>query len=242
MAYEIPEDGWIRLWRRLLEKRIWKESKPKHKVIITTLLLMVNFEPREDTWNGKEITLKAGQMIVSLDDIQKAAGIEISVQNVRTALDNFEKKFEFITQQSTNAGRLITILNWNEYQHDGLTAQQTEQQKENAEKLYQYYVVKIQPASNRKTKGRAINNILKHAKKYEFRDMAKAILNYQPKAMAYDREFRKDPANFFGVNEPYFKDFLPGAYRKEDHQNGHESDYRSAPDLLTPEKLQELNA
>jgi len=237
MTYELPEDGWLRLWRRLLTKKSWTESKPKHKVIMITLLMMVNYEPLESEWDGKSITLKPGSMITSLEDIREAAGKEISIQNVRSALDNFEKKYEFIIQQTTMTGRLITILNWKEYQQAGLTAQQSEELKQNAEKLYDYYVEKIKP--EKKSKARSISNILKHAKKFEFKDLARAVLNYLPKAMAFDPTFRKDPANFFGVNEPYFKDFMPGKFIK-DEVNG--NSIRTQPAELTPERLKELNA
>jgi len=237
MTYILPEDGWLRLWRRLLTKKSWIESKPKQKVIMITLLMMVNFEPAESEWDGKQIVLKPGSMITSLEDIREASGKEISIQNVRSALDNLEKKYAFLVQQSTMTGRLITILNWKEYQQGGLTIQQSEQQKENAEKLYDYYIEKIKP--EKKSKARAISNILKHSKKFEFKDMARAVLNYMPKALSFDPGFRKDPANFFGVNEPYFKDFMPGKFIK-DEVNG--TPIRTHPAELTPERLKELNA
>jgi len=237
MTYELPEDGWLRLWRRLLIKKSWTESKPKHKVIMITLLMMVNYEPLKSEWDGKSIILKPGSMITSLEDIREAAGKEISIQNVRSALDNLEKKYEFLTQQTTMSGRLITILNWKEYQRDDLTAEESQKRLENAQKLYDYYIEKIKP--EKKSKARAISNILKHAKKFEFKDMARAVLNYLPKAMGFNPGFRKDPANFFGVNEPYFKDFMPGKFIKE--KNG-KSQYISQPAELTPERLKELNA
>lgn len=237
MIHELPEDGWLRLWRRLLKKKSWTETTPEHKIILITLLLMVNYESSNAKWNGKEIILNPGQMIASLDDIKNNAGRNISIQNVRSALDNLENKFDFLKKETLPAGHLITILNWKEYQRDDLTVEESQKKLENAEKLYDYYIEKIKP--EKKSKARAISNILKHSKKFEFKDMARAVLNYMPKALGFDPGFRKDPANFFGVNEPYFKDFMPGKFIK-DEVNG--NSIRTQPAELTPERLKELNA
>lgn len=236
MVYELPKDGWIRLWRKLLKKRAWVESGPKHKTILITILLMVNFEKKDTFWNGKAVSLNPGSMITSLEDIRDAAGKDISIQNVRSGLERFDTRYEFLKQEATNTGRLITILNWKEYQHDGQTNQQTEKEIENAGKLYDFYVKKVQP--EKKVRGIAIHNILHHAKKYSFKDMAVAVSNYDTIAKRYEPEFRKRPSNFFGINEPYFKDFLPGIFiPKKNVPEG-----RALPDMLTPEKLRELNA
>jgi len=229
-------NGWIRLWRKLHKKRIWEQSTSEHKVIMITLLLMVCYEPEESVWNGNAIMLKPGSIITSLEDIKTQAGKDISIQNIRSALDSFENKYEFIKQEATKVGRLITILNWKEYQHDGETVQQSEQQRENAEKLYHFYIEKIEPV--RKTKVRAIANILKHSKKYSFKDLARAVVNYKSTVITYSPEYRKDPANFFGVNETFFKDYLPENFQKQkDNIN-----VMSNPPILTDERIRELNA
>jgi len=107
--------GWIKLYRQLLEKAIWKKSTPEQKVILVTLLLMANHEESEWEWEGKKFTVNPGQFITSLDSIRKECGKGISLQNVRTALNKF-KKYEFLTNESTKTGRLVTILNWPIYQ------------------------------------------------------------------------------------------------------------------------------
>ena len=52
-------------------------------------------------WQGKKFTIKPGQFITSLKSIRENAGSGISIQNVRTALERFEK-YEFLTSKSTN--------------------------------------------------------------------------------------------------------------------------------------------
>lgn len=107
--------GWIKIYRQLLEKPIWQESTPEQKVILITLLSMANHEKKEWEWQGKPYKTIPGRFITSLEKIKSKCGKGISVQNVRTALKRFEK-YEFLTSESTNKNRLITIVNWEIYQ------------------------------------------------------------------------------------------------------------------------------
>lgn len=111
------ENGWIKLYRELTDKPIWGRSSPEHKVILITLLMMANHAHNEWEWKGKRFICEPGQMITSLDQIAKTAGKGISVQNIRTALARFER-YNFLTNESTKSGRLITICNWATYQQN----------------------------------------------------------------------------------------------------------------------------
>lgn len=113
-------EGWFKFHRCLFKKAIWQSSTPEQKVILITLLGMANHEGREWEWQGKQFKAKAGQFVTSLDSIIKKCGKGISKQNVRSAIEKF-KKYEFLTQEVTKTGRLITIVNWELYQ-----AQETE--------------------------------------------------------------------------------------------------------------------
>ena len=108
-------DGWIKLYRVLLEKPIWKLSTPEQKTILITLLCMVNHDEEEWEWKGKKYRCKPGQKITSLTKIKKECGKGISIQNIRTAFVRFEK-LEFLTYESTKESRLVTVLNWELYQ------------------------------------------------------------------------------------------------------------------------------
>jgi hypothetical protein len=112
---EAIKTGYIILYRCLLNKPIWKLSTPEQKTILVTLLLMVNHAEKEWEWQGQKYIVKPGQMVTSLESITKACGKGISVQNVRTALLRFEK-LQFLTNESTKTGRLITVTNWDTYQ------------------------------------------------------------------------------------------------------------------------------
>ena len=76
---------------------------------------MANHEENEWEWNGERYKVQPGQMITSLKSIAEACGKGVTIQNVRTAIDRFEK-YEFLTNQSTNKNRLITIVNYTKYQ------------------------------------------------------------------------------------------------------------------------------
>lgn len=109
------QQGWIKLHRELINKPIWTESTAQQKTVLITLLLMANHNRKEWEWKGKKYQAKPGQLVTSLNSIARNAGVGISIQNVRTSLKRFEK-FGFLTNESTNKNRLITIVNWDIYQ------------------------------------------------------------------------------------------------------------------------------
>lgn len=107
--------GFIALHRKLLDSPIWQVTTVEQKVILITLLLMANHSEKKWYWQGEEFICQPGQFITSLPNIVKACGNGLTVQNVRTALKKFEN-MNFLTDQSTKTGRLITIVNWQVYQ------------------------------------------------------------------------------------------------------------------------------
>ena len=124
----MASQGWIKLHRELIDKAIWKTSTPEQKIILITLLLMANHEENEWEWNGERYKVQPGQMITSLKSIAEACGDGVTIRNVRTSINRFEK-YGFLTNQSTNKNRLITIVNYtkyqgNEYQPDKATDKQ----------------------------------------------------------------------------------------------------------------------
>lgn len=107
--------GYVKLHRELASKPIWLKSTAEQKVILITLLMMANFKSNQWEWSGEKFEVLPGQFVTSLDSIAKECGTGISIQNVRTALVRFEK-LDFLTNESTKNGRLITIANWSLYQ------------------------------------------------------------------------------------------------------------------------------
>jgi len=107
--------GWIKLYRELFDKAIWAQSTLEQKVILITLLSMASHKQSEWEWKGQKFKIQPGQFVTSLDKIVLKCGEGVTEQKVRTALKRLEK-YEFLTNESTKTGRLITIVNWRLYQ------------------------------------------------------------------------------------------------------------------------------
>ena len=110
--------GWVKLYRELKSKSIWQLSSPEQKVVLITILLLANHEENKWEWKGEQFVCKPGQLITSLNSLVRECGEGVSIRNVRTALERFEK-LGFLTNTSTKTGRLITIVNWEKYQGGG---------------------------------------------------------------------------------------------------------------------------
>ena len=107
--------GWVKLYRELKSKSIWQLSSPQQKVVLITILLLANHEENKWEWKGEQFACKPGQLITSLNSLVRECGEGVTIRNVRTALERFEK-LGFLTNTSTKTGRLISIVNWEKYQ------------------------------------------------------------------------------------------------------------------------------
>lgn len=107
--------GFICLWRKTLDEPIWYNSTPEQKALFITLLSIANWREKKYDIYGEEMILQPGQFIISYLELAKLTGKGVSVRNVRTGIDRFEK-LNFLTRQVTRRGTLITIVNWRKYQ------------------------------------------------------------------------------------------------------------------------------
>lgn len=105
--------GWVKLHRELLDKSIWTNSTVEQRLLLVQLLLLVTHKPVEYDIYGDKRMLQPGQLLMSLRKL--AAECDLSYQVVRTGIDRFEK-LGFLTQQVTQRGTLISIVNWGKYQ------------------------------------------------------------------------------------------------------------------------------
>ena len=111
----MEDKGFICLWRKTKDDPIWFNSTPEQKVIFITLLFMARWKEQKYDVYGDTITLNPGQFITSYSEIKKLTGKGVSMQNVRTGIDRFEK-LGFLTREVTKRGSLVTIVNWRKYQ------------------------------------------------------------------------------------------------------------------------------
>ena len=100
-------DGYIKLYKKLVEWQWYKDSNTKSLFI--DLLLDANYE---DSKVGFEV-VKRGQCLTSLKRIHERTGL--TYQEIRTSLSKLEKSQE-INKQTTNKYSIITINNYGCYQ------------------------------------------------------------------------------------------------------------------------------
>jgi uncharacterized phage protein (TIGR02220 family) len=114
-------DGYIKLYRKLLDNPIvCKDSD--YLAVWIYILLNATHKEVPALFSGKKIILKPGQLITGRKSISEK--LNISESKVTRIINSFifERQIE---QQTCNKNRLITILNWNDYQG---SERQTEQQ------------------------------------------------------------------------------------------------------------------
>lgn len=113
----MADNGFVKVWRRLFKHPIWLNSTPEQKCVLIVLMEMANHQPKQWEWRGEIFSVERGQFITSISSIVDECGKGVSEQNVRTALKRFEK-LEFLTNESTKSGRLITIENYSKWQDE----------------------------------------------------------------------------------------------------------------------------
>jgi len=104
-------NGWISLWRKLMDKGYYKKSEYVH--LWVHLLFKANHEPSNFQWNQRNVVIKTGQFITGRKRLSEETGI--SENKCERILKVFENEQQ-IEQQKTNLFRLITILNYDDYQ------------------------------------------------------------------------------------------------------------------------------
>lgn len=109
-------DGWIKLYRRFPD---WQWFKRPEMVQIWVYILL-SAAHRDHVWQS--VNIRRGEFPTSVAALCRATGL--STQQVRTCLSRLERTGE-ITQKSTNKFTIITVCNFDDYQIDAETDQQT---------------------------------------------------------------------------------------------------------------------
>lgn len=105
-------EGWVKIHRKILDNPIsCKDSD--YLAVWVYLLLNATHKEYDSLFKGKRITLQKGQLITGIISISKK--MKINKDKVQRILKSFENDKQ-ITQQTSNKNRLISIINWNEYQ------------------------------------------------------------------------------------------------------------------------------
>lgn len=103
--------GWVKIYRKIQSKGYYKRSEYVH--LWLHLLLKANHRKVEFMWNGKLIIIKEGQLITGRKSLSLETGIpESTIERILKLLENEQQ----IEQEKTTKFRIITIINWKEYQ------------------------------------------------------------------------------------------------------------------------------
>lgn len=110
------ENGFVKFDRKIANWR-WYHDVNTFKLFFH-LIITANYEPKP----FENITVQRGQRVASYRSL--AAETQMSVQNVRTALNHLISTGE-VTRQSISKYTVFTIVNYNMYQDNQQTNQQT---------------------------------------------------------------------------------------------------------------------
>lgn len=107
-------EGWISLYRQIVDNWIWKSQEPFDKRSAwIDLLLMVNHKTEKIEFNGNMIEIEKGQRITSIDKL--ANRWKWSRHKVSDFLNRLEAE-HMLVQIRDNRKTLISIENYNKYQ------------------------------------------------------------------------------------------------------------------------------
>lgn len=105
-------EGWIKVHRKLLDNPIITKDSDYLSVWIY-LLLNATHKEYDTLFRGERIVLQKGQLLTGTISISQK--LKINKDKVQRILKSFENDKQ-IEQQTSNRNRLISIVNWNEYQ------------------------------------------------------------------------------------------------------------------------------
>jgi hypothetical protein len=130
---------WIKVYRKIKEKAWYKRSAYVH--LWLHILIKAEHSEKEFLWNGQTQKTKRGQFLTGRKALSKDTGIPQS--SVEDILNLFVKDGQ-IRQDKTSKFRLITVLNYAEYQ--------TAQQQPDIKPTSKQQQADIKPTHNKNTK------------------------------------------------------------------------------------------
>ena len=113
------ERGYIKLWRKILDNGMIKNSKVLQLAVYC--LTKASHKKHKTLVGNQVVELKKGQLVFGRKQASKDLGS--SEQSIRTSL-KILKKLNFLTSNSTNKFTIITLMNWDIYQCNQPTTNQ----------------------------------------------------------------------------------------------------------------------
>lgn len=110
------ERGYVKLWRKTLDSGLLQH--PTALQVFMYLLLMTSHKKQKRIVAGSSVEVPAGSVLTGRAKL--AAVLELSEKQVRTALGLLEK-LEIVTIRRANKYSIISFVNWDRYQNEGLS-------------------------------------------------------------------------------------------------------------------------
>lgn len=106
------KNGFIKLYRKVLENPVVCKDGD-HLAVWIYLLLDATHSERYALFGGKKILLKPGETVTDRKTISRA--LNVSESKIQRILNLFKSEQQ-IEQQTSTRNRLITVINWQDYQ------------------------------------------------------------------------------------------------------------------------------
>jgi len=108
------DNTWVKLYRKIEENPHFRN--PNYLAVWVWLLVKANHKERDELFGGKRITCKPGQFTTGRKQLSMISGVSPStLERILTLMESEQQ----IGQQKSSVNRLITIVNWDEYQKSG---------------------------------------------------------------------------------------------------------------------------
>ena len=104
-------DGWVSIYRQIFDNKDLKDNN--HIVIFIYMVVHASHKPTILKYRNKRITLKRGQLAVTVKDLAKK--FNLSIKNVRTILKNLEVA-NTLAHTLYKQLSVYTIVNYNKFQ------------------------------------------------------------------------------------------------------------------------------
>ena len=121
--------GWLKLYNRTLDSEFWTSSDEPFdwRSAFIHVLLSANWRQGISRKNGHMITIERGQWLTSIRSLMATFGWSRKrVENWLKGMDTYG----MLTHKSVGFGTVLTVVNYDKYQHDGATVEHTEEHTE----------------------------------------------------------------------------------------------------------------
>ena len=154
----MSEIGWVRLHRKIRECSVWDNDSPfDMRSAWMDLVMMVNYEDTKTIFDGKVVTLKAGQRITSVRKLSERW--HWGKDRTKRFLDLLETE-NMIIKESNNRRTLLTIVNYEKYQGQCDTDKDTDEDTDKDTDKPQYKKVRNKKSKNSLWSGATKSNDL----------------------------------------------------------------------------------